>query len=194
MSMTRKAASLPVPSRDSAYPNRKRHGYGADGQEDAMQWRVLAVAACVWIAGCAREPQGPVSFGPDAEAIIAAESEFNEASAARDVERLMALYHSSAMMISPNGQWMSPGDIRRYYEAMAADPSARLTVDHASVTQVAATDGLAYSAGGYSEIHAASEIGQVRISDGQAVRVWRREDGAWRIVVETRTPQSVRVN
>lgn len=158
-----------------------------------MGLRALALAACLWIACCAREPEALTTFGPDVDAIASAEHQLNELTAARDVEAVMTLYHADALMIGPNGQRLAPGDIRRYYQAMADDPSGRLEIGRASTIEVAA-EGLAYSTGGYTEIHADGDAGQVRVTSGQTLRIWKRENNGWRIAIETRTPSQVRIN
>jgi len=156
-----------------------------------MRWRALASATCVWMAACTLVPAAPVTFGADVDAIASAEHEINQRAEARDVDALMALYHPNAAMIAPNGQRLTLADIRRYYEAMADDPNARLEIERATIIEAAA-GGLAYSSGAYTEMYAGAEPGSVRIVSGQSLRVWKRENEAWRIVLETRTVQDRR--
>jgi ketosteroid isomerase-like protein len=159
-----------------------------------MRWRTLVVALCLAALSCTPAPGPLVVSGPDVEAIVATEAQLNVTVSARDVGAAMALYHANATMIAPNGQRLNRPAIQRYYEAMADDANARFEGGRAMLVEVAGAEGLAYSSGEYTEWRAAAEPGRVQITNGQTLRVWKREEGAWRIAMESRTVRSSRLD
>lgn len=155
--------------------------------------RVVAcvlTAASVALAGCRPSSEASADVaGSTAQAGAEAEAEIRRLSddyvtalQAGDVDRLVAMYASDAVIHEPGLPAMrGEAAIRQHFAEMADFRFSRIEISQQEI-MVAASGDLAFEAG-YSVVEWEAN-GVMSSSRGPYVLVLRRQDGEWRVVIE----------
>jgi len=143
--------------------------------------RVFAVMAiAVAIAGC---NQMPDTHDADVAAIKANDVDWNQAMAAKDVEKTVSHYTDDATLMTPGGPpAVGKEAIRTEFKDMLADPAMALKFA-ATRVEVAKSGELAFTQGTYTMTMTDPATKQVMNDHGSYVTGYRKQaDGSWKAV------------
>jgi uncharacterized protein (TIGR02246 family) len=155
-----------------------------------------AVAGALVLAGCERtadhkaaQNSSADSAAAGAEAIRAAEAQWNREYAARDVEAILRHYAADGTLTGP-GEAPQSGNaaIRAAVTRMVGDPAFRLEFRNERV-DVASSGDMGYSRGPFSLSFTNPATRQPATMSGTYLTVWRKQaDGTWQAVEDMITP------
>lgn len=145
--------------------------------------RLLSAIALLIVAACQPTGSGPAGDSGDHEQTIRELSrEWSEAIRAGDVDRLVAMYTSDAVIYEPGLQPITGADaLRAHFEELAALDIMVMEMEVRDV-EVAASGDLAVETG-YSHWQWNDAEGPIT-ERGPYIVVWRSENGTWRIARE----------
>ena len=162
-----------------------------------QRWTMMsaACAAALAVAGCNREAGGePVANATAdtqaaADAIRAAEAQWNRDYAARNAEAILAHYAADGTLSGPGSAPISGSDaIGQVVRHMVADPAFRLEFANDRL-EVASSGELGYTRGHFALTTTDPRTRGPATMRGTYLTVWRKQaDGSWRAEEDMITP------
>jgi ketosteroid isomerase-like protein len=151
----------------------------------------LAIAAALALSACGKsEDDGPAAqAAKDVQAIKDSEASFVAGFKAKDLEKVVAFYGSSAMVFFP-GQTPTKGmdQIRYVYRLALGDPAAALTIA-ADRVEVAAAGDIAYSRGTFEQTATDATSHKPVTVKGDYVTVFKKTaNGSWKAIEDIVSP------
>jgi len=144
-----------------------------------------AFVAC-FAAACSSQPAAPPDTrAADETAIRAASDVWNQAAAAKDLDKSVSVYTDDAVLFAPKAPAAIGKDsIRKGWQGLLAAPGLKLTVTTSGV-DVARSGDLAVERGTFSVV-TTDKKGKPNTETGQLVVVWKKQaDGSWKVVADT---------
>ncbi len=147
-----------------------------------------AFVAC-FAAACSSQPTQPAAppdtRAADETAIRAASDVWNQAAAAKDLDKSVSVYTDDAVLFAPKAPAaMGKDAIRKGWQGLLAAPGLQLTVTTTGV-DVARSGDLAVERGTFSVV-TTDKKGKPNTETGQLVVVWKKQaDGSWKVVADT---------
>lgn len=121
------------------------------------------------------------------EAIMAADRDFAQATAARGVDGWVSYFAADGVQFRPGGTVSGHAEIRELMTPAFADPNFSLTWAPVSA-EVSRGGDLGYTIGRY-EARRLGPDGHETVSTGSYVTIWRKQpDGGWRVVLDIGNP------
>jgi ketosteroid isomerase-like protein len=143
----------------------------------------LLAAGCLAILGCTE--RRPADDAHASLAVKSADASFQQAVAAKDLNRIMSFYADDAVLM-PAAKPLLTGKaaITNEWKELLAIPAFQNASKLAQV-EVSASADLAYTRGSY-ETRLMGEDGKLVTEPGKWLSVWRKQpDGSWRVAIET---------
>jgi uncharacterized protein (TIGR02246 family) len=154
--------------------------------------RSLAPLVAVFLAVCLGACSSPSSpsaqpadtRAADADAIRAADIEWNKAMQARDVDKSVSFYADDAILLANKNPVITDHQkIRKEFEGMLSEPSAGLNFTNTGV-EVARSGDLAWDRGTY-EFTSTDKSGKAVTERGKYLTIWRKQaDGSWKAIAD----------
>jgi len=147
-------------------------------------------AAVVFIAAfavsCSQQPVAPPDTrAADETAIRSASDVWNQAAAAKDLDKSVSVYTDDAVLFAPKAPAaVGKDNIRKAWQGLLAAPGLQLTVTTTGV-DVARSGDLAVERGTF-QVVTTDKKGKPNTETGQLVVVWKKQaDGSWKVVADT---------
>ena len=139
-------------------------------------------------AGCSSQTgvaTPPDTRAADEAAIRAYDSTYEQGVAAKDPEKILALYEDSAVLFAPKAPAaVGKAAIRAAWQGLLTVPGVKMTFRSTSVDVSRAGD-LAVERGTF-QVETIDKDGKPSTETGQAVVAWRKQtDGAWKVTADT---------
>jgi ketosteroid isomerase-like protein len=144
---------------------------------------VLLASACLAMLGCTQQRSANQTNATDA--VKAADASFQQAVAAKDLNKIMSHYAENAVLM-PAAKPLLTGKaaITNEWKELLAIPAFQNSSKLAQA-EVSGSNDLAVTRGSY-ETRLTGEDGKLVTEPGKWLSVWRKQsDGAWRVVIET---------
>ncbi len=149
----------------------------------------LAILAAVAGVGCSNQ-SGVTAAQPDTRAadeatIRAKDGIYADGVAAKDAERIVALYEDGAVLFAPKAPASIGKDaIRQAFGGLLKAPGVKMAFKTSSV-DVSRSGDLAMQRATF-QIETTDKDGKPSTETGQAVMVWRKQaDGSWKVIADT---------
>jgi uncharacterized protein (TIGR02246 family) len=147
---------------------------------------VLAAGAgvgCSSQSGVATTP--PDTRAADEAAIRAKDDTFEQGVAAKDAEKILAIYEDGAVLFAPKAPAAIGKDaIREAFKGLLMAPGVKMTFKSTSV-EVGRSGDLAMQRATFG-VETTDKDGKPSTETGQAVMVWRKQsDGSWKVIADT---------
>ncbi len=106
-------------------------------------------------------------------------------SAAKDVEKILALYEDGAVLFAPKAPAAIGKDaIREAFKGLLMAPGVKMTFKTSGV-DVSRSGDLAMQRASF-QVETTDKDGKPSTETGQAVMVWRKQsDGSWKVIADT---------
>jgi uncharacterized protein (TIGR02246 family) len=146
---------------------------------------VLVAIAGVGCSNQTTQATAPDTRTADEAAIRAQDGTFEQGVAAKDVDRILALYEDDAVLFAPKAPAAigKPG-IRTAFQGLLGAPGIKMTFKTTSV-DVSRSGDLAMQRATF-QIETTDKDGKPSTETGQGVVVWRKQsDGSWKIIADT---------
>jgi ketosteroid isomerase-like protein len=154
-----------------------------EGGMDMRPGTALLAAGCWATLGCSERQ--PADDTRASEAVKAADASFQQAIAAKDLNKIMSFYAEDAVLM-PAAKPLLTGKaaITNEWKQLLAIPAFQNASKLAQL-EVSASADFAYTRGSY-ETRLMGEDGKLVIEPGKWLSVWRKQpDGSWRVAIET---------
>lgn len=154
---------------------------------------LVATSLAALAAGCSKPVLNPPTSGERAvqriaaakAAITAASDDWNQAIAAKDLDKCMSFYANGAVLFAPNAPAAVGNDaIRAAWKQLLSAPSVKLTFP-ATQIDVARSADLAVQRGPFQAVITDAK-GKSTTENGRFVIVWQKQaDGSWKVLADT---------
>ena len=143
----------------------------------------MAAVGCSNQTGVATTP--PDTRAADEAAIRAKDSTFEQGVAAKDADKILALYEDGAVLFAPKAPAaIGTPAIRTAFQGLLGAPGVKMTFKSTSV-DVSRSGDLAMQRATF-QIETTDKDGKPSTETGQGVVVWRKQsDGSWKIIADT---------
>jgi uncharacterized protein (TIGR02246 family) len=146
-----------------------------------------AIAFAVSLAACSQpKPSAPPDTrAADEAAIRSADADFAKAAAAKDIDKIVALYMDDAVIFSPGAPAViGKENIHRFFEQILAGPSIQFAFSNVTV-DVARSGDLAEDRGSI-QVTTTGKDGKPATQSSEYVLVWKKQaDGSWKVAADT---------
>ena len=142
---------------------------------------VVCVAAFAMLAAGCKPPAN--THDADVQAIKDIETQWNQAYAAKDADKIAGNYADDAVLITPGGPAISGKDaIKTAFKQMVSDPTMTLKFE-ASKVDTSSSGDMGYTQGSYT-LTLTDPVSKQLINDhGSYVTVYKKQaDGSWKAV------------
>jgi len=147
---------------------------------------VVFFASC--LAACSSQTSQTIQVQPadtraaDADAIRAADIEWNKAMQARDVDKSISFYGEGAILLSNKTPAVGDRDsIRKEFQKMLSETGGTFNFTNTGV-EVARSGDLAWDHGSY-EFTGKNKKGQTETERGKYLTIWKKQtDGTWKAI------------
>lgn len=150
---------------------------------DMRTGTAVVAAVCLALTACGEQPNGGSASASDA--VRAADAAFQQAIAAKDLNKIMSFYADDAVLM-PTAKPLLSGKaaITDEWKELLAIPAFQ-NASKLEDVEVSASNDLAYTRGSY-ETRLLGEDGKLVTEPGKWLSVWRKQpDGSWRVAIET---------
>jgi len=151
-----------------------------------------STALAFLLAGCtpATPPAAPDTRAADAAAIRQVESDWVQAEATKDPDKIAAFYADDASLYLPDMPAITgKANILATYKSMVADKNFSVTWPPSSTVVVAKSGDIAYTLGTYTFTYTDSKTKKAMVEKGKYVEVYAKQpDGSWKDEVDTGIP------
>jgi uncharacterized protein (TIGR02246 family) len=150
-----------------------------------------AVAFAVILAGCNQTPPVLDTRDADARAIRTLETSWNQAFAAKDLNKVVSFYADDASFFAPGSPVLSGAPaIKAAMKPVLADKKYSLIFASTKI-EVSKSSDIAYSQGAYTSRHTDPKSKQVFIEKGKYLTVYKKQaDGSWKAVADSVSPDA----
>jgi uncharacterized protein (TIGR02246 family) len=146
-----------------------------------------AIAFAASLAACSQpKPSAPPDTrAADETAIRSADADFAKAAAARDTDKVVALYMDDAVIFSPGAPAViGKENIHKFFEKILAGPSIQFAFSNVTVN-VARSGDLAEDRGSI-QVTTTGKDGKPATQSSEYVLVWKKQaDGSWKVAADT---------
>jgi ketosteroid isomerase-like protein len=148
---------------------------------------LVAILLALSLAACSSQTQTvqPADTrAADADAIRAADVEWNKAMQAKDVDRSISFYGDGAILLGNKAPSVQDRDaIRKEFQEMLGHTTGNFSFTNTSV-EVAKSGDLAWEHGVY-EFNTTDKKGKPVVETGKYLTVWKKQsDGTWKAVAD----------
>lgn len=162
-------------------------------EKTPMKMLLIPATAFVLLTACtqAPPPAPPDTRAADEQAIRDQETAAQQAWAAKDTDKVAALYADDATVMLPNTPVMTGKQaIEPGFKAALADPNFSLIIQNASVEASKSGD-LGFVRGTYTVQSSDPKTKKATVEKGNYVLVYKKQaDGSWKIVADTAIPEA----
>lgn len=143
----------------------------------------LAIPLIAVTTSCTQAPKSAASHDADVQALKDNEAQWNKDYEAKDLEKVVAHYTDSAVLMAPGTEPATGKDaIRSALKQMLADPALSLKFE-ATRVEVASDAGMAYTQGSYALTLTDPATTKPFNDKGSYVTVYKKQaDGSWKAV------------
>ena len=165
------------------FPAKPWHPRFEKGGDRMKTVAVLLAAASLTLLGS--NQQGDGSAESASKAVRTADASFQQAIAAKDLNKIMSFYADSAVLMpAAKPQLAGKAAVQKEWQELLSIPAFQNSSKLLRV-ETAGSNDLAYTMGSY-ETRLMGEDGKVLTEPGKWLSVWKKQpDGTWRVVVET---------
>jgi uncharacterized protein (TIGR02246 family) len=149
----------------------------------------VAVLFAVAAAGCSNQMGGAATpadtRAADEAAIRAKDGTYEQGVAAKDLDKILALYTDDAVLFAPKAPAaIGKAAIRAGWQGLLGAPGVKMTFKSTSV-DVGRSGDLAVQRATF-QVETTDKDGKPNTETGQAVVVWSKQaDGAWKVIADT---------
>ncbi|MFQ5791557.1 MAG: YybH family protein [Acidobacteriota bacterium] len=145
---------------------------------------LLIAVAMLIVNACGPPPEPPIDIEAERAALREAADAYHEAGAAVDVETIVSLYASDALILPPNGEKVQGMEgIRNFFSAFAAMPGFQVRFETPKV-EVSSAGDLGYTLTD-AELTVEGPDGEPVTDRLRDFHLWKKQDdGSWKVVVD----------
>lgn len=158
-----------------------------------MKMLLIPATAFVFLTACtqAPPPTPPDTRAADEQAIRDKETAAQQAWAAKDTDKVAALYADDATVMLPDTPVMTgKAAISAGFKGAGSDPNFALSIQNTSV-EVSKGGDLGYVRGTYMVHQTDPKTKKATMEKGNYVLVYKKQaDGSWKIVADTAIPEA----
>jgi uncharacterized protein (TIGR02246 family) len=161
-------------------------------EETSMKMLLIPATAIVFLTACTQAPPpAPDTRAADEQAIKDQETAAQQAWAAKDTDKVVALYADDATVMLPDTPVMTgKAAISAGFKGAAADPNFALNIQNTSVEASRGGD-LGFVRGSYMVHQTDAKSKKATMEKGNYVLVYKKQaDGSWKIVADTAIPEA----